>query len=587
MHFHGRLAVVVLYFFLTLTHISTSQTWQINNVASGTRPSLKLDSQGNPNVAYIYEIPTGWLRYAVWNPTTLVFDTSTVNTGNFAGPPSIALDQNDVLGINYHRHTPPPEQLFATFDGSTWTNTAITSDNHDGWDNSLAYDSNNLPHTSTVDPVDIGGAASTGVEYASFDGTSWQVEAIGSAQIVWSNGTSLELDANNDPHITYYDSNTGDLMYAVKTGGTWTITTIDATGDVGRYSSLELDSAGNPRVSYYQHLIDSTGYVKYASWNGSSWDISVVDTVDRVYLTGARTTTSLAIDAIAIPHLSYGDEKVLKYATFDGSAWQRETIVDFSGSAMLLGQDNSIDLGSSDIHIAYYERLTLSPLTGIVKHATRPLVVEGPCDDFTNFLARCTGSGMVQARVVLRDNLEHSGETVLFDIDETIYPATIGDNGTSSRASISISGLGAGDHTVTLIDPADCFNPIVVTCLVAKESANQEWEADDARWAAELNRTEPSVTPAATRLLGNYPNPFNPSTTIRYALSEDARISVRVYNMLGQEVVTLFDGFQKAGDQSATWNGTNKEGETVASGLYIYRIQADNMVLTDKVLFLK
>jgi hypothetical protein len=210
-----------------------------------------------------------------------------------------------------------------------------------------------------------------------------------------------------------------------------------------------------------------------------------------------------------------------------------------------------------------------------------------PCEDFTNFLARCTNSGMTQARVVLRDNIEHSGETVLFQIDETIYPATIGDNGVSSRASISITGLGAGDHVVSLVDPADCFPSITVTCPVAKVSANSDWEADEARWAAELERTSGTVVPSETKLLGNYPNPFNPSTTIRYALSTDSRVSVKVYNTLGQEIASLFDGFQKAGEQSITWNGTNRAGATVASGLYVYRVQADNIVLTEKMLFAK
>jgi len=209
------------------------------------------------------------------------------------------------------------------------------------------------------------------------------------------------------------------------------------------------------------------------------------------------------------------------------------------------------------------------------------------CQDFTNFLTRCTASGMVQARVVLRDNIAHSGETVLFQIDESIYPATIGDNGISSRASISISGLGAGDHTVSIIDPAECFSPIVVTCLMAKESANQEWEADDARWAAETGQTNAQVAPAATKLLGNYPNPFNPSTTIRYALAADSRVTIGVYNMLGQLVNTLVDEVQSAGKRSVVWNPVNDAGHVVASGIYLVRMSTPDFNGTKRVLFMK
>jgi len=556
-----------------------SQGWEISTVASGTRPSLDLDSGGNPHIAYIYEAPTGWVRYSAWNSTTSMFDTFTVSIGNFAGPPAIAVDNADAPRVNYHRHTPPPEQIYAALNGGIWTITAIASDNHDGWDNSLVFDSNNLPHTSTIDPVDIGGAASTGVEYAFFDGATWLVEAIGSAQIVWSTGTSLALDANDDPHITYYDSNTGDLMYAVKSGGTWTITSIDVGGDAGRFSSLELDGTGAPRVSYYEHLMDSTGLVKYASWNGSSWDISVVDTLHRVYLTDARTTTSLALDEQGIPHISYGDEKVLKYASSDGTSWSLETVVDVTSSATTLGQTNFIGVASSgQIHIAYYELLTPSPLTGTIKHATK---VPGiPCGDLTSFLARCTLSGLVQCRLTLSMNIEHSGETVLFEIDENVYPGVIGDNGVSSRASISVAGLGAGNHTVTLIDPPGCFVSRVVTCLTAGK-ADAEWEADDARWAAETDRAE---TPAATKLLGTYPNPFNPSTTIRYSLDRDSRVTIRIYNVLGEEIAILADELQTAGQWSIVWDGKNGARFEVPSGIYFYKIIAGDNIKTDKMI---
>jgi len=209
------------------------------------------------------------------------------------------------------------------------------------------------------------------------------------------------------------------------------------------------------------------------------------------------------------------------------------------------------------------------------------------CDDISSFLARCapSGGGLVQARVSLSGSTIHAGRTVLFDVDETIYPAVIGTNGTSSRASISVV-LPLGTHTITLIDPADCYAPAVRTCVTGTEKADAEWEAEDALWGESTEDVQ-EVAAAQTKLLGNHPNPFNPSTTIRYVLSADAKVSVKVYNMLGQEVATLFNGTQKAGEQSVVWNGTNNAGYTVASGLYIYKIQAGNVVMSEKMLFAK
>jgi len=109
-----------------------------------------------------------------------------------------------------------------------------------------------------------------------------------------------------------------------------------------------------------------------------------------------------------------------------------------------------------------------------------------------------------------------------------------------------------------------------------------------AQFPGSQNREDQSeVIPALLSGIRNYPNPFNPSTTIRYRLGADSPVTLKVYNVLGQEVVTLVDGFQKAGDQSVVWHGTNNLGQAVASGLYFYRIQTGSILKTHKMLFAK
>jgi flagellar hook assembly protein FlgD len=93
--------------------------------------------------------------------------------------------------------------------------------------------------------------------------------------------------------------------------------------------------------------------------------------------------------------------------------------------------------------------------------------------------------------------------------------------------------------------------------------------------------------PRATILEGNYPNPFNPTTSIQYALSEDTRVTIRIYNMLGQLVATLVDEDQTAGYKSVAWNGRNAAGSSVASGIYLYKLNAGNFVQTKRMLLLK
>jgi hypothetical protein len=80
--------------------------------------------------------------------------------------------------------------------------------------------------------------------------------------------------------------------------------------------------------------------------------------------------------------------------------------------------------------------------------------------------------------------------------------------------------------------------------------------------------------PAAFGLEQNYPNPFNPETSIKFSLSEDSRVTLKVFNLLGQVVNTLVDENLSAGEHAILWNGKNDQNEDVASGVYFYRIKA-------------
>lgn len=96
-----------------------------------------------------------------------------------------------------------------------------------------------------------------------------------------------------------------------------------------------------------------------------------------------------------------------------------------------------------------------------------------------------------------------------------------------------------------------------------------------------------SVLPAAFALDQNVPNPFNPSTQISFALPAAAKVTLRIYNVLGQEVKTLVDTDMRAGFQTVTWDGTNVAGQATASGVYFYKLSAGDFTATKKMLMLK
>ncbi|MGD8414862.1 MAG: FlgD immunoglobulin-like domain containing protein, partial [Candidatus Latescibacterota bacterium] len=94
-------------------------------------------------------------------------------------------------------------------------------------------------------------------------------------------------------------------------------------------------------------------------------------------------------------------------------------------------------------------------------------------------------------------------------------------------------------------------------------------------------------TPSVYALHPNYPNPFNPTTTVRYDLPAAQDVKIAIYNVRGELVRVLVDRYQAAGRHEAVWDGRNSRGESVASGVYLYRIVAGDYVDTRKMTLLK
>ena len=87
--------------------------------------------------------------------------------------------------------------------------------------------------------------------------------------------------------------------------------------------------------------------------------------------------------------------------------------------------------------------------------------------------------------------------------------------------------------------------------------------------------------------VSNYPNPFNPTTTIEYSLPSETNVELDIFNIKGQKVKTLAQGGHKAGVHSVTWNGNNSFGKQVSSGIYFYRLKTNSKTVNRKILLLK
>ena len=105
--------------------------------------------------------------------------------------------------------------------------------------------------------------------------------------------------------------------------------------------------------------------------------------------------------------------------------------------------------------------------------------------------------------------------------------------------------------------------------------------------ATDIGNSDIQILPHSFVLLQNYPNPFNPNTNIRFNLSQRSDVKLEIFNLLGKRVITLVDKNLPVGEHTVTWNSLDDAGQTVASGVYLYRLTAGNYIDSKKMILLK
>jgi hypothetical protein len=272
----------------------------------GKYSSIALDSDGTPHISYMEELDGG-LKYAKWSGDSWIIQV--VDAAHDVGmPSSIALDKTGNPHISYF-DLAKGDLKYAKWNGSAWDIQTVDSSGYVGSDNSIALDSLGRPHIS----YRAGEPGYSFLKYAYWNSSSWDIGTVESGDVV--SDTSIALDSQDSPHISYYDLSSGHLKYVEKSGSGWSIQTVDSNGKVGAYDSLALDSNDNPHINYCDMTDGLFNYVlKYAQKVGSSWETQTVDAGGDV-----GKYTSLAIDSQNNPHISYYNETgaYLKYASIE------------------------------------------------------------------------------------------------------------------------------------------------------------------------------------------------------------------------------------------------------------------------------
>jgi hypothetical protein len=172
--------------------------------------------------------------------------------------------------------------------------------------------------------------------------------------------------------------------------------------------------------------------------------------------------------------------------------------------------------------------------------------------------------------------------------------------------NIFIMDINTGALTDTVVNPGGGTNRDVafdaVGNLYVVNTSGEWWRAFSPPDGANSTSTKSTFTVQVVTALDDlpanslpkeyalhkaYPNPFNPTTTITYDLPKNGNIKLKIFDPTGQEVKTLINGYESAGSHAISWDGTNANGTIVASGIYMYRLEANGQMLSNKVIFIK
>jgi subtilisin family serine protease len=176
--------------------------------------------------------------------------------------------------------------------------------------------------------------------------------------------------------------------------------------------------------------------------------------------------------------------------------------------------------------------------------------------------------------------------------DEDFGYVELSADGANWETVVTITGMGMVDTLV--VDVSDYIDTgVYVRFRMTSDDQNTAvgWFVDDIHLLVDTTivlASEPmEILPTDYRLSQNYPNPFNPVTQIQFSLPQRDRVTITIYDLMGREVTTLFEGTLPAGVHHLRWDGTNRAGEPVGAGVYFYRLTTPEFTRTRKMILLK
>lgn len=395
----------------------------------------------------------------------------------------------------------------------------------------------------------------------------------------------------------YMGSNAGDHYYvkiSVDNGNTWNVLW-DASAQTGGWNyyaspiTIDLSTYVSQTVKIAFHAVDPPS-------NDGLWyvwfidNLTITNNVDRISFNGSdliRHSAGTARGSFtnSLPTLPSRPQQ--NGSMRSESAWPMpiqntdpsRVLVGYKVWRLASGQENNPNnwvllnpdtITETTLTDNGWDTLANGDYRWAVKSVYTAEVMSSPA--FSPILNKETITGMISGVVRKQDNTPIPGATI-----------TVGTNvATTNSTGAYTLILPIGTYSVTA-SATGYSNSTVENVTVNEGQATTVNFVLTPGSSGEDN----NLPVVATSLSGNYPNPFNPSTTIRYSVKDPAPVRIEIYNLKGQLVKTLVNEHQNTGHYNVIWNGRDSSGRSVGSGVYLYRMQAGDYSSTRKMMLME
>ena len=477
-------------------------------------------------------------------------------------------------------------QIFRTTNGGT--SYAFT-------DNPMAQATNkhvNSIHYLDADIVLAGG--SSGYILKSVDGgQNWtELENEGSKTVydIWPISSTLVLASASSGQI--YVSNTAiDSFSTMEDYGSMSMRAVEFRGDVG----IVVASSGHIYTTSPTAVANGDSLVEvFVEPDGDDfYDVEFINDF-LVYVVGEHGKIYKSVDAGE----NWTQEISPTTETLDKVRYRNERLFAIGkGGTILLNNLGSLSI-NSDLYINEF----------LASNDASATDENGNYDDFIE-IYNAGASAVDIGGMYITDDLSDPTNHLIPDTNSTATTIAAGgylviwaDKESEQgilHAEIKLSGDGEQIGLFQIIgDKADFVDSLTYGEQITDTSCGR-YPDGSATWVQMLPTPAASNTgevairedivgiPASFKVHQNYPNPFNPTTEINFDIPKATNVTISIYNVLGQKVTTLVDSHFEAGYYNAVWNATNDFGSSVASGIYIYKVQTNKNVDVKRMVYLK